>query len=95
MPDRKMQGSPARPAAKADSGRASFRKRYDELERRRHMLIARLEGLGEHGRAHPAFCKARTLLNRSFRRANIVQRAAVLQAADWLISLIEFGSTIV
>lgn len=95
MPDRKNRTPFARPESKTDGKPASFRQRYDDLERRRRLLIARLDAMGQHGRAHPAFRKALTLLNRSFRKADIVQRAAVLQAADWLISLIEFGSTIV
>jgi hypothetical protein len=94
MPDRKNRTPFARPEAKTDGKPASFRQRYDDLERRRRLLIARLDAMGQHGRAHPAFRKALTLLNRSFRKADIVQRAAVLQAAG-LISLIEFGSTIV
>jgi hypothetical protein len=95
MPDRKNRIASARPAAKTGGRQASFRQRYDDLEHRRRLLIARLDAMGTHGRAHPAFRKVLTLLNRSFRKADIVQRAAVLQAADWLISLIEFGSTIV
>lgn len=95
MPDRKNRTPFARPEVKTDGKPASFRQRYDDFERRRRLLIARLDAMGQHGRAHPAFRKALTLLNRSFRKADIVQRAAVLQAADWLISLIEFGSTIV
>ncbi len=73
----------------------SFRNRYDDLERKRDVLIARLDGLGEYGRTHPSAGKAMVLLNRTFRKASVVQRVAILQAADWLISLIEFGSGIV
>ncbi len=89
MPDGKKLKTSG-PAAKA-----TFRQRYDDLERRRELLIARLNGLGEHGRAHPSSRKAMILLNRTFRGASIVQRVAILQAADWLISLIECGSMIV
>jgi hypothetical protein len=75
--------------------KASFRQRYDELERRRVALIARLEDLGEFGRAHPSSRKVLTLLNQTFRKSDIAQRLALLQAADWLIGLIEFGSRVV
>jgi hypothetical protein len=70
----------------------SFRARYDALEQRRTELMGRLDALGEPGRANPGFGKARTLLNTSFRKASLVQRAAVLQAADWLIAVIERSS---
>lgn len=84
-----VQDTDAKPASKM-----SFRKRYDELERRRAALIERLNRLGEHGRKHPSSRKAMTLLNQTFRKASIVQRVAILQAADWLIGLIEVGSRI-
>jgi hypothetical protein len=32
------------------------------------------------------------LLTRTFRDAKLVQRTAILQAADWLIGLIEIGT---
>lgn len=72
---------------------AHFRKRYDNLEKQRQQLLARLNSLGELGRAHPSFRKAQILLNRTFRNANIVQRGAILQAANWLIGLIEVSVT--
>lgn len=80
-----------RPSAAAAPEKISFRKRYDELEHRRVALVGRLNKLGEHGRGHPSFRKAMTLLTRTFRDAKLVQRAAILQAAEWLISLIESG----
>jgi hypothetical protein len=74
---------------------ASFRQRYDAAERRRLALLERLNRLGHHGRTHPSFRKAMTLLTRTFRDAKLVQRAAILQAAEWLISLIEVGTPFV
>ena len=50
---------------------------------------ARLEALGERARATPAHGRARTLLNTTFRKAKLVQRAAILEAADWLIAVID------
>ena len=78
---------PSTPSDKTKT--ASFRARYDALEQRRADLIARLAALGTRGEQHPGHARARTLLNTQFRKATLVQRAAVLQAADWLIALIE------
>ena len=80
---------PNRQPPKAKSRASSFRSRYDALERRRDELIAKLSALGEKAAAHPAHGRARTLLNASFRKADLVQRAAILQAADWLITLLD------
>jgi hypothetical protein len=66
---------------------ASFRARYDDLEQRREQLLVRLAALDDT--AHPGRGRARTLLNTTFRKAKLVQRAAILQAAEWLIVLIE------
>jgi hypothetical protein len=80
-----------RSAESADSDE-NFRKRYDNLEKQRQTLIVRLNRLGELGRMHPSFNKAQILLNRTFRNASIMQRAAILHAADWLIGLIEYSA---
>ena len=68
---------------------ASFRARFDALEQRRADLMARLAALGERAQQHPGHGRARTLLNTRFRKATLVQRAAILEAADWLIMLID------
>ena len=68
---------------------SSFRARYDALEQRRDELMARLAALGEKTGPHPAQGRARTLLNATFRKASLVQRAAILEAADWLITLLD------
>jgi len=84
--------------AKAGCGttkKASFRQRYNATERQRLALVARLNRLDDRRRAHPSFRKAMTLLTRTFRESKLVQRAAILQAADWLISLIEMGTPFV
>lgn len=67
----------------------NFRHRYDALEERREQLIARLSALGERARQSPGYARARTLLNQTFRKASLVQRAAILEAADWLIALLD------
>jgi hypothetical protein len=79
------------PPAAGPAPKAGFRRRYDAMERRRLDLVARLNALGERGPTHPTVGKAMTLLTRCLRKAKPVQRAAVLQAAEWMINLIEMG----
>lgn len=79
---------PDRQSAKTKAGAPSFRVRYDLLEKRRQELGARLRTLCERA-AHPAQGRARTLLNGTFRKSSLVQRAAILEAADWLITMID------
>ena len=59
------------------------------FEARRAALIARLTSLGEAARRHPGHKRALTLLNATFRRAKLAQRLAILQAAAWLIDILE------
>jgi hypothetical protein len=73
----------------------NFRQRYDDLERRRLELIERLTKLDEKARASPSYGRALTLLNTTFRKAKLVQRAAVLQSAQWLIDVVEMWSAMV
>jgi len=80
---------PNRKTPKDGPRAATFRSRYDALEQRRVELIARLGTLGEKALAHPAHGRARTLLNTTFRKASLVQRAAILEAADWLIAVLD------
>jgi hypothetical protein len=69
--------------------RANFRRRYEELEVQRAELIARLHMLSEAARPHPGYKRALTLLNDTFRKSKLAQRLAVLQAATWLIDVLE------
>ena len=69
--------------------RGRFRQRYEELERRRAELMARLARLGENGRGHPGYNRVLKLLCHTFRRSKLPHRLAVLQAAAWLIDLLE------
>jgi hypothetical protein len=80
------------PAARTNaqpSSRAKFRKRYDQLEARRAELMARLGTLGENSRRHPGYKNAFKLLNHTFHKSKLPQRLAVLQAAAWLIDILE------
>ena len=91
MPHRRTPAPPAKPSP---SSRAGFRERYDEIEARRAALVARLTSLSEAGQRHPGYRRAFTLLNASFRRSKLAQRLAILQAAAWLIDILEKLTTI-
>jgi len=81
---------PRRRSARTSAApRKSFRRRYDELEARRAELIARLATLGERARQHPAYKRSLTLLNDNFRKGKLAQRLAVLEAAAFLIDVLE------
>jgi hypothetical protein len=67
----------------------SFRRRFENLEARREQLLARLASIGDSAKQHPGHRRALSLLNASFRRASVAQRVAVLQAAEWLIQVLE------
>ena len=80
---------PHRRSPQTTTRAASFRSRYDALEQRRDELIGKLTALGEKAAAHPAHGRARTLLNATFRKSTLVQRAAILEAANWLITVLD------
>ena len=86
MPHRR---SPTLRINEQPSLRGKFRQRYDQLEARRTELMARLGMLDENGRRHPGYKRALTLLNATFRKSKLPQRLAVLQAAAWLINVLE------
>lgn len=72
---------------------ASFRERYTALETRRAELVARLAALDHSARNHPGYRRVFTLLNNTFRKEKLPRRLAVLQAAAWLIDVLEKLST--
>jgi hypothetical protein len=86
MPHDQPPSSDTRPAPAA---RSSFRARYDDLEKRRTALVARLKALGGRASRHPGYKRALKLLNETFRGAKLAQRLAILQAASWLIDILE------
>jgi hypothetical protein len=86
MPHRRPAASPARPSSRRRQG---FRERYNKLEARRTELIARLHSLSDVVQRHPGYKRAFKLLNDTYRREKLAQRMAVLQAASWLISVLE------
>lgn len=69
--------------------RRNFKKRYEEVEAKRAELVARLHSLSEPGRRHPSYKHALRLLNDIFRKEKLAQRAAVLEAATWVIDILE------
>jgi len=77
------------PASDAPKRRASFRQRYDQVEAQRLKLIDRLSNLGAAAAQHPAYRRALKLLNEAFRDNSLAQRVAVLEAASWLIDVLE------
>jgi hypothetical protein len=85
---------PKRPSRNSDANTpprppGDFRRRYDAVEARRESLIARVHALGDQTKAHPGYRRALTLLNDTFRKAKLAQRAAVLESAAWLIVVLE------
>ena len=82
-----------RTPSSARAPRATFRERYSALETRRAELVARLTTLDRSARSHPGYKRAFTLLNNTFRKEKLPRRLAVLQAAAWLIDVLEKLST--
>ena len=87
MPHRRPPDSRANATS---TGRANFRQRYDELEAHRAALVARLRKLSKNAHRHPSYKRALKLLNSTFRKSTLAQRLAVLQAATWLIDVLEW-----
>jgi hypothetical protein len=85
MPHRRL---PAH-STSAAAPRADFRQRYEAVEARREQLMTRLRILGARPQSHPGYKRALTLLNDTFRKAKLAQRAAVLESAAWLIAILE------
>jgi hypothetical protein len=72
----------------------SFNKKFDWLEEQRTSLLARLNALNTAS-DHPAYRRAQSLLNTTFRKTKLRQRASVLQAAQWLIEVLDRLTTLV
>lgn len=62
---------------------------YAELEARREVLLKRLESLPPRLRAQRGYASARVLLGTKYMRANLAARLAVLQTAQFMISVLE------
>jgi hypothetical protein len=59
------------------------------LDQQREALLQRLAHLNAAAKLKPGYRTARKLLNSTFRRASLATRAAVLQAANFMISILE------
>ena len=88
VPHRRSVSPPKSPTP-PERQRQSFRKRYDGLETRRAELSVRLQTLGDPARQHAAYKRALKLLNEIYRKEKLAQRLAVLNAAAWLIDVLE------
>ncbi|MFN3658193.1 MAG: hypothetical protein ACK4UO_13130 [Pseudolabrys sp.] len=84
MPHRRRSTAPAEATRQR-----SFRQRYNDVEARRAALMTRLQALGKAAERHPGYSRALRLLNHTFRKSKLAQRVAVLEAAAWLISVLE------
>jgi hypothetical protein len=88
MPHRQR---PARGVPKKSAVRRVSAVSYQALENRRTALLARLSILAERCGNQSVIKNAKVLLNDRFRAAKLAQRAAVLEAATWLIDVIELN----
>lgn len=81
MPNRDNKSTSARPGGQKVS--------HVFLEARRDALLKRLESLPPRLRANRGYASARALLGASYLRANLTARLAVLQTAQFMISVLE------
>jgi hypothetical protein len=82
MPNRKQR-------ATGPSLRSGQRVSYANLEAQREALLKRLESLSPKLRSNRGYASARSLLGTSYMRANLTARMAVLQTAQFMISVLE------
>ena len=82
MPNRKQKGTDP-------SLRSGQKISYANLEAQREALLKRLESLSPKLRANRGYASARALLGASYMRANLAARMAVLQTAQFMISVLE------
>lgn len=82
MPNRKPKGTGPLP-------RSGQKVSYSNLEAQREALLKRLESLSPKLRANRGYASARSLLGASYMRANLTARLAVLQTAQFMISVLE------
>jgi hypothetical protein len=61
----------------------------ERLEAERESLLRRLGHLDVRAKARPGYRTARTLLNSKFRKSTLSSRVAVLQAAAFMIEILE------
>ena len=86
-----MRSKSTSPPNRPSRGGGASRKRYDDIETQRVVLLDRLGRMGEQAPVPPGYKNALVLLNQKFRVARIKQRIKILEAAEWLITVIEMG----
>ena len=82
MPSRK-------PGKTGPAVRSGQKLSYSSLEAQRVALLKRLESLSPKLRSNRGYASARSLLGASYLRANLTARLAVLQTAQFMISVLE------
>ena len=63
--------------------------RHDRLEARREALLLRLEKLDEVAKSSRGYRSTLTLLNSKYRKATLAARLGILQAAAFMIEVLE------
>lgn len=81
--NRSRRNSPTSPFGKVSRSSAA------NLEVTRETLLKRLEHLGPDAKRMPGYKSALTLLNRKFRLATLSARIGILQAAAFMVEVLE------
>jgi hypothetical protein len=88
-----VPGARKRQKPRADAVRIASGKRtklsLDRLESDREALLRRLSHLSNGAKLLPGYRSALILLNSRFRRANLATRLALLQAAQFMVEVLE------
>ena len=84
---RKRQKPRLEPARSASGKRTKLS--LDRLESDREALLRRLSHLSSGAKLLPGYRSALILLNSRFRRANLATRLALLQAAQFMVEVLE------
>jgi hypothetical protein len=88
-----VAGSRKRQRPRANAARLPGARRttrsLDQLESDREALLRRLSRLGSGAKLLPGYRSALTLLNSRFRRADLATRLALLQAAQFMVEVLE------
>ena len=78
-----------RPEAARAAGNKRTKLSLDRLESDREALLRRLSHLNSGAKLLPGYRSALILLNSRFRRANLATRLALLQAAQFMVEVLE------
>jgi len=80
---------PRQARALASSSRVPLSTSHDALEARREALLQRLERLDDVAKNSRGYRSSMTLLNRKYRKATLAARLGILQAAAFMIEVLE------